>query len=71
MPPAFLYYLLQAWTADPYRQADRRRMAQAATRTRPDHQHGERPVPGHIAGVLARRVRATLGARRPTPAGPA
>jgi len=64
MRAAVLYYLVQAWTADPYRQAQREEPARAATRTRPDHEHGDRPVPDHIATVLARRLLAALGARR-------
>ena len=71
MRPAFLRYLVRAWTADPYRQAGRPRMPPAASRTRPDHAHSEHPVPGRIAGVLVRRVLAALGARRSVPAGPA
>ncbi len=49
MRPAIGYYLVQAWTADPRWQAQRRRMAQAAARTRPDHEHGERrDMPGQV-----------------------
>ncbi len=55
MRPAFLY-LVQAWTADPYRQAEHDRLARAASRTchtrTPRRRHRVRGLPA----VVARRT---------------
>ena len=58
MRAAFVYYLVQAWTADPCRQARREQSARAASRTR----HTRTP----LGGYRARRLPAVVAQRMPT-----
>jgi len=52
LPPAFLCYLVQAWTATPYRQAQREPPARAASRARHTrasrHRHRVRRLPAVV-----------------------
>ena len=65
MRPAIAYYLAQAWTVEPRRQAQRDAPARAATpapHTRtPRRRHRVRRVPA----VAARRMRTVLGGGSP------
>ena len=70
MRAAFVYYLVQAWAADPYRQARREAPARAASRAR----HAGTPRRGYRArrlpAVVARRVLTALGTGRGPPPRP-
>ena len=65
MRPAFLYYLLHTWAADPYRQAQRAAPARAASGTH----HSPTPQRGYRArrfpAVVARRVLTVRGGGSP------
>jgi hypothetical protein len=65
MRPAFPYYLVQAWTADRYRQAQRGAPARAASRARhtrtPRRRHRVRGLPA----VVARRMLTVLDGGSP------
>ena len=60
MHPTIMSEIGKARIADWHRQADRDRIARAARAARGKHASHLRP--GHLATVLARRVRAALGA---------
>jgi hypothetical protein len=65
MRPAFLYYLVQTWTADPYRQAQREAPARAASQARrtctPRRGYRVRRLPA----VVNRRMLTMLGGGSP------
>ena len=70
MHPTIMSDVAKDRIADWHRQADRARTARAARAARAKHAHRR---PTHLAAVLARRVRAALGApspRRSAPPGP-
>jgi hypothetical protein len=63
MRPITHYELMQARVADLHRDAERDRLAQAASRARrPRHQRGRHPVAAHPAAMLVRRALAALSA---------
>lgn len=59
MHPTIMSEVAKHRIADWHRQADRDRIARAARAA--SKQHASRLRPGHLATVLARRVRAALG----------
>jgi len=65
MRPAFVYYLVQAWAADRYRQAPLAAPARAASRAcrgrAPRRRHRVRGLPA----VVAHRMLTVLGGGRP------
>lgn len=64
MHPTIISEVAKHRIADWHRQADRDRTARAARAVRRTHAHRR---PGHLATVLARRVRAALGTPSPRP----
>ena len=65
MNPSTAYQVGQGRLADWHQQAERDRIVRAARLARRNHASHSRP--GHLAAILARRVRAALGtpSRRP------
>jgi hypothetical protein len=64
MDPTIHYELMQARVADLHRDAERDRLAQAASRSRrPRHQRDGHPVTAHPTAMFVRRALAALGAR--------
>jgi hypothetical protein len=69
MHPIIVHQAAKARIADWHRQAERDRVAQAATLARTPHRR--RFMPGDLATAFARRARAVLAARSPRPPAPA
>ena len=61
LPPAFLYYLVQAQTAEPRRHAQRDAQARAASQARHTRTARRGRRARGLPAVAARRVRTVLG----------